>query len=70
LYVQRVFCRDSGVLMFVYVDSDLNLFGKQIRTFARKSLWICLPPYFSVRDQFPDFFLPVNGSRICKNAGL
>jgi len=44
------------LLMFVDAHQQLKNNGKQNIIFVRKGLWICLPPYFSVRDEFPDSF--------------
>jgi hypothetical protein len=42
--------------LFADVGLRLNLFPKQNHALVRKSLWICLPPYFSVRDIAPGLF--------------
>jgi hypothetical protein len=42
--------------LFAGVGLRLNLFPKQNHALVRKSLWICLPPYFSARDIAPGLF--------------
>jgi len=55
-YVPRVAGDQTCLPMFAFgCQSRINK-AKQNIIFVRKGLWICLPPYFSVRDQFPDSF--------------
>jgi hypothetical protein len=55
-YVPR--SEDDKVCLFlsVVVGQRLIHFSKQNSTFVRKGFWICLPPYFSVRDSSRIFF--------------
>ncbi|HOI89158.1 MAG TPA: hypothetical protein PLK28_01470 [Candidatus Rifleibacterium sp.] len=55
-YVPRLAGDQNCLLMFAVVGLSRINKAKQNIIFVRKGLWICLPPYFSVRDQFPDFF--------------
>ncbi len=57
-YLPRLVERQVCLPKFVFAHQSRINKAKQNIIFVRKGLWICLPPYFSVREIIPDFFFP------------